>query len=381
MVGGFVLFLLSLSIAEGTYGNAINLFTKVYTGHVQINSTGYLDKPSLYNTFNDFDWIKKKLDAHGEIESYSPRVYSGALAFVGEKTTVARIIGVDPHLESKSTKILGRIKKGSFISDEPVNEVIISGTLSEILKADIGDEFVLIAHGADGSIANDIFIIKGILKGDPGSFDRTSCYMHLKKAQDFLFLHERYHEIKIILSDYKQSQKISKTLTKEISDPKVEVLPWQKVNKQFYEAMQADKRGNWIGLSIIMLICAIGVLNTVLMTVLERTREFGVLKALGTRPLQVFSLIIIETGIMAVFSIVFAVIVGSLFNHLLVAYGWDYPVAVDVGGFVLKTMYGCWEPMIFYFPALITFFSAIIVSIFPAIRAMRIIPVKAMGMH
>jgi ABC-type lipoprotein release transport system permease subunit len=381
MTGGFILLLLSLSIAEGTYGNAIDLFTTVYTGHVQINPENYLEKPSLYNTFSGFKKLSKELEVHNEIKAYSPRVYSTALSFVNKKTTVARIIGVYPKLEEKTTQISKRIKKGSFLDNEISSDVVISGTLSEILKAEIGSELVMISQAADGSIANDIFYVKGIMKNNAGSFDRASCYMHAGRAQEFLFLHGRYHEIKIVLDDYSKSREVASALKDGLDSSDLEVKSWQQVNKTFYEAMQADKRGNWIALSIIMLIVGIGVLNTVLMTVLERTREFGVLKALGTRPFQVFSLIITETLIMALFSVILGALFGTFFNYLLVVYGWDYPVPVDVGGFVLSTMHGTWKTMIFIYPLVITLSTAAIVSVFPGIRAMRILPVKAMRIH
>ena len=152
------------------------------------------------------------------------------------------------------------------------------------------------------------------------------------------------------------------------------------VESQFYSAMQADLKGNWLSIGIIALIVSIGVLNTVLMSVLERTREFGVLRSIGTNPWRIMLLIFLETTTLAILScaigFVFAVPLISWFAFI----GIQMP-PIDVGGVMAESMIGEFSLFVFLAPLIIVVSAAALVSIPPGIRAIRITPVKALGSH
>lgn len=383
MIGGYVLFSLALSIVEGTYGNVIEKFTKSYTGHVQLHKQGYFEKPTLYKTLDDYDALSARIKAIPGVKSMAPRVYASALASQNKKTSIARIIGIDPELEANTTSITSKIKTGNYFKSGPEfnNDVMIGAGLAEILNLKIGDELVLVGQGADGSISNDIFKVAAILKGDVYSHDRNYCYMNIKAAQGFLTLEKRFHEIAVILNDYNDSQDKVAVITKTLSDRSdIEVQPWQDVEKQFYNTMVFEKRGMRICLLVIVLIVAIGVLNTVLMTILERTTEYGVLRALGTRPIMIFNLIVLESSILALLSIIIGFVLSFILNYFVSIHGIDYPAPMEIGGFTLTTMYGLIYPGAFILPAVVTFITALCVSILPALRAMKILPIEAMRM-
>ncbi|MDD4975283.1 MAG: ABC transporter permease [Bacteriovorax sp.] len=383
MVGGFVLFSLALSISEGTYGTVIEKFTKSYTGHIQLHKKGYFDKPSLYKTLDDFDSINEKLKKVSGVRSWSPRVYSAALASKGKKTSIARIVGISPEQEASTTLIKEKIKAGTFLKygTDFNNDIMVGAGLAELLNLKIGDEVVLVGQGADGSVANDLFKVSAILKGDSYSVDRNYCYMNIKTAQSFLTLEKRFHEVAILLFDYNNAQSKVMELNKIFKDsPDIDILPWQVIEKQFYNTMVFEKRGIRICLLVIVFIVAIGVLNTILMTILERTTEYGVLRALGTRPIMVFNLIVLESSMLACLSIIVGFVLSFILNYWVSVHGIDYPAPMDIGGFTITTMYGLIYPGAFTTPAIVTFFTAFIVSIFPAIRAMKIVPVDAMRM-
>jgi putative ABC transport system permease protein len=381
MVGGYVLFSLSLSVSEGTYGTIIDKFTKSYTGHIQFHKKGYFDKPSLYKTLDDFDFINEKIKKVEGVKSSSPRVYSSVLASKDNKTSIARIVGIIPEKEAETTLIKEKIKKGTYLKYGPEfnNDVMIGTVLADLLKLKVGDDLVLVGQGADGSVANDVFKVSAILKGDNYSIDRNYCYMNIKSAQSFLALESRFHEVVISLFDFNKSRTKVMELNKVFKEkPEIDILPWQLIEKQFYNTMIFEKRGIRICLLVIVFIVAVGVLNTVLMTIFERTKEYGVLRALGTRPIMVFNLIVLESAILACISILVGFLLSFILNYLLSIYGIDYPAPMDIGGFTVTAMYGLIYPGAFTLPAMVTFFTAIIVSIFPAFRAMKIVPVDAM---
>jgi putative ABC transport system permease protein len=389
MVGGFVLFSLALSMSEGTYATVIQKFTQSYTGHLQIHKIGYLDKPSLYKTLTDYEAINTQLKNVPGIKSFTPRIYAGALASKDKKTAIARVVGISPEQEAKTTSLKNKIKEGNYLTEGPSatgkNNVVVGAGLADTLKLKLGDELVLVGQGADGSISNDLFIVSGILKGDNYSMDRNYCYMNIQAAQKFLSLEGEtgFHEIAVVLDDYRDAGVVAKSLSQIFSKANittVEVLPWTSVEKQFYNTMVFEKRGIRICLMVIVIIVAIGVLNTVLMTILERTTEYGVLRALGTRPLTLFWMILLESAGLALFSIFIGLIISFILNYWVSIHGIDYPNPIDIGGFTITTMYGLIYPGAFITPAIVTFCTAVFVSLFPARRAMKIIPVEAMRM-
>ncbi|GBE06615.1 ABC transporter permease YtrF precursor [bacterium BMS3Abin10] len=378
MAGGCALFALSIGMVDGGYGNLIDMFTRDHTGHIQVHKKGYLDKPSIYSTIDNPDSVGKKIQSVAHVQSWAPRVYTPALAFAGKKTTNVRVVGIDPIREARTTRIKYKVDIGRFISEAPLNEAVISDRLARLLKIDLNGEIALITQGADGSIANELFTVVGIT-GKSGETSGTStCYMHIKTAQDFLSLGGGVHEIAVVLTDQALTMKTVGLIKSALQDPSLEVDPWQVVESQFYRAMKADIKGSWYTIVIFTIIIAVGVLNTVLMIILERTREFGVLKALGTRPLQIFMLIVYETVFLAVLSIIIGTAVGMSANWWFHEYGITLANPIEYGGYFFDTITAKITLRSLVLPAMIIFGTALIVSIWPAIRAARIIPVKAM---
>jgi len=457
MVGGFVLASISIGVAEGSYDQIIDGFTRVNLGHIQIHSKGYLDQPSLYNNIPNYNKIGEILSQYDEIFAWSYRVNSGGLAFVDEKTSGVMIMGINPEMENRATLFENRISEGKNLSPTAQKEVLIGKGLAKILKASLGDSLIVVSQGADGSIANDIYIIEGIITTQNDALDRIALYMHIHDAQELLVLGSKIHEVVIVLNDIEKAIDFSNTLNQElnplnkkgleviledvnniqgfstkefassfyntyhskdltafeiddsleklqqlfssktkdsqinsrISDtlqyyierPKLEVEPWQEFAKSFYQAMQADKQGNYYVQFIIMVIVAVGVLNTVLMSVLERTREYGLLKAIGTKPRQIFLLIVTETAMLSIFSIIAGTIISFGLNQYLSQNGISLGTSFDVGGFSIDKFISQVSFIVFLIPGIIVLVSAVFVSIFPAIRASRTNPAKTMRMH
>ena len=381
MVVGFTLLSLTIGLSDGAYGNIITMFTRNRIGHIQVHRQGYLDKPSLYKTIDDLSAVGEAIQSAAGVEAWTPRVYGAGLGSVGEKSTMVQIIGVDVARETEATRFDQKVVEGSTLAETPAHEAVIGKGLAKILSATVNHEIVIVSQGADGSIANDVYKIVGIVESGDDATDRVGCYLHIEDAQELLVLEGRVHEIVVVVSNINRVDKITSAIETQLNDSTLDVAPWQEVAKSFYRAMQADRQGDAISRLVIMLIVAIGVLNTVLMSVLERTREYGVLKAVGTKPAQVFWLVICEVVIIALASICVGVILGILSNYLLSIYGITYPEEITFGGMTLKTLYAEVNIRCLAIPAITVMLSAAIVSLFPAIKAARIMPAEAMRTH
>ena len=205
MIIGFVLLSISLGLAEGGYGNIIKSFTKAQTGHIQVHQKEYLDKPGIYKNFVWNKDLEKVLRSVDEVEKVAPRLFSGALAFVDTKTTAASVKGIDVKAEADMTDIDKKVEKGSYFSledkGEPKYEAVITDSLAQALKLDVGQEIVLISQGADGSIANDKFKVIGILSKDMDSLENRTVFLPLATAQEFISIGDKVHEAAIMIKD------------------------------------------------------------------------------------------------------------------------------------------------------------------------------------
>jgi putative ABC transport system permease protein len=381
MFGGFTLSAISIGWADGTYNRIIDMFTRNRLGHIQIHAKGYLDRPSLYTWIENYQEIGDEIQHLQGVEAWAPRLYSAGLASVGEKSAGVRIIGIDPQRESVATRFEKKVVEGRSFSPGPSHEAILGKGAARTLAAKPGQQIVIVSQGADGSIANDLYDIVGIVESGDPILDQSAFYLNLKDAQDLLVLDGRVHEIAVIVKKLSQVSGVVREIRLALNNPQLDVAPWQEFARSFYVAMQADKEGNWIMLFIVVMIVAIGVLNTVLMTVLERTREYGVMRALGTRQTQVFRLVIVEVALMAVIGLVIGFGLSLLVNHQLSIHGIAMPHPFRYGGVEFTHYYSEVNARSLYIPAITVFFSAILVSIFPALRAAHIAPARALRTH
>lgn len=357
------------------------MFTRNRIGHIQVHRDGYLDKPSIYKTIDNVSAVGEAIQSTAGVEAWTPRVYGAGLGSVGEKSTGVQIIGVDVVREIQATRFDNKVIEGNTLAAIASHEAVIGKGLAKILSAKIGSEIVIFSQGADGSIANDLYKIVGIAESGDDITDRVACYLHIEDAQELFVLDGRVHEIVVIVSNINRVAKVTSAIEANLNDATLDVAPWQEVAKSFYRAMRADQQGDAITRLVIMLIVAIGVLNTVLMSVLERTREYGVLKAVGTKPGQIFWLVVCEVVIIALGSICVGALLGILVNYVLSIYGITYPEEITFGGMKLKTLYAVVNVRCLVIPAITVMLSAAIVSLFPAIKAARIMPAKAMRTH
>jgi ABC-type lipoprotein release transport system permease subunit len=284
-------------------------------------------------------------------------------------------------MENETTRFADKIIRGASFSRAPSNEAILGVGLAGVLEAECGDDIVVVSQAADGSIANERYSIVGILETGDDMNDRTAFYLHLNAAQELFALGEQIHELAITVHDLDRVGETAEKIRSAIASDELEVAPWQVFARSFYEAMKADKQGMWIMLFVIILIVAVGVLNTVLMSVLERRREYGLLRAIGTKPVQIFSLVLLEVNFLALSSIVIGAALGMTANHWLSVHGLSLPQSFSYGGMEFNTMYAEINLRSLFLPALTVLLSASVISVFPALKASRTKPARAMRIY
>ncbi len=375
MVFGYVLFSFFLSLADGAYGNIITQFINARTGEYQIHFQDYLDNPKIYKTISDVGKLQKQIEKNPNVTGTTARVKGSALSFLNKKTMGVQIVGFDVKRELQNTTLAKRLLEGSFPKGNDSPQIVIGKRVAETLKAHIGDQLALISSGADGSLANDQYEIVGVLgHKDSAGIDDQMVYIPLHVAQEFFSVWGRAHEI--VLRTKKQG--INNFTIENLEEKKLTLSPWQVVESDFYKAMLADKKGDSIARIIIMLMVALGVFNTVLMSMIERKREFGVLKAIGTKPSFLGSMIVLETMIMNCLSLCIGFIIALGLNYYFSIHGIEFEEAFEYGGFMFKEMNSVVNVNSFLLPTIVVTITSFVVSLFPAVRAAKITPVDAL---
>lgn len=378
MIGGFVLCGFTIGWTEGAYDFMINKFTRTWTGHIQIHQGNYLDRPSLYKTIDDYGEVMEKVRSAEGVEGAAPRVLTSGLGSIGEKTSGVQIVGIEPAEENSATGFNNRIEGGEPLGDSPDRSVLLGDGLAEVLEAGIGDSLIVISQAADGSMASGIYRIRGLYSSGNEANDRTSVYMHIRDAQSLFALEGRIHEILVVCGALGQVHPAAERLREKLKGRELDVAEWPEVNPVFYRSMKSDKAGAYYSYAIIVIIVAVGVLNTVLMSVMERRKEYGVMKALGTRPWQIVRMIYLEIGTIALVSS----IIGSAITLALLYYfsinGIGGFGEMSVAGITVSEYPSKIFPAAFYVPLILIFISAALVAVYPAIRAARVDPAQAM---
>lgn len=372
---------LSYSVSEGSYANIIRIMTNGYAGHFQIHREGYIDKPSFYDTIAQWQKLEAKVKEDGRVTATAPRIRSSALAFSDTKASGVQVLGIDPAREITVTTLNTQVDEGVFLEGQPGTVLLGAGT-SDSLKLGVGDSIFLISQGIEGSIANDVFTIVGIVGQDKSSPYRNSVIMDLATTQNYLSMDDQVHELAGKLDSYNHAREFSGDLESVLlalnSENKLDISPWQIVEEEFYRSMEADKAGNVFFVLIITLVVGLGVLNSVLMSTLERMQEFGLMRAMGTRPKYLFFMIVFEAFALSLTSICIGLPLAWALSYYLQTVGIDMGQSFDIAGQQLTKMYGEISQASIVDPAIVVLFTAMVVAVWPAWRAAKIIPVEAL---
>lgn len=379
MTAGTVLLVYMAGLAEGSYADMIELATGSYTGHFQVLGKGYHEKPSMFVTVNDPKQWEQKLEAHPHVTAATSRVEAPGLLSHENRTTGILLMGVNPGKEHRVASYTTSMAKGEWLPDDvsPDDDLpIVIGTgLAKRLKVGMGDELSFISQAADGSIAAELYRVHGLIDTGVDEIDAQVGFVRLQDAQELLVLGDRVHRVLALTDKATRAAKLAADFTPEDGQ---EILTWAQLMPELSRGIEVDKGGQHIFLVIVLIVIALGVTNTMMMSVLERTREFGVLLAIGTTPGMIVRTTIWEAAWMSVVGVGLGVTAGSILN-LYVGLPMDwFGGPMEVAGVVLSKM----DPVNnlrgnIVYPSLITC-AGVLASFIPARRASKLVPSTAL---
>ncbi len=367
------------SFLKGMDQYMINAATKTFLGQGQIHREGFLTTYDLNRIITDGPEILKRLEKESIVKNYTPRVISVGMITSPANVTGISLTGIDPDLEKPISSIDEVLIDGDYLNSGEQNKILIGSKLAERLETGIGDRVVLsVAQSGTGNLMQEVFRIAGIFRFNVKQMDDFMIFINIRKSQELLNLSDNIHEISINFNDIHFADNFSHPFWNGYSKNENEALSWKKIMPELVLAIEFSFLLFLIVNFILSGIIALGITNTLFMSLYERMFEFGILRAVGTRASRLVFMIICEAGVLAVLSIIIGNILGFIITNIISINGISFE-GIEYGGITFsQPIYAIYEvSQYIIFPIYLFLFSCF-VGLYPAIHAARISPKEAL---
>jgi ABC-type lipoprotein release transport system permease subunit len=281
-----------MTIQVGMYGDWIEITTGLFTGHAEVTRTDFIRDSKLEQTIPDATALMREVEATGDV-TVMPRLQGFALVSVGERSFGGLVLGVDLVKEASQFSVYDTLIDG--VLPVATDEVIIGETLARNLGAKVGDEIVVLGTAKEGGVAALALTVSGLFNSGQADFDRTFLFTHLSTVQNGFAFGDEAHSLVL---QYRSSDELRQR-TSAVADmlpAGVEARTWEAVLPDLVQGIELDRVTGNIMYGMVLLLVTFSVVNTFLMIVYERTREFGMLLALGMRPWAIVRLVQLEAA-------------------------------------------------------------------------------------
>jgi ABC-type lipoprotein release transport system permease subunit len=376
---GVIIATLMSSMQEGSYNAMIRNIVTLYSGYIQVHHKEYWANKSINYSFVPEDSLTDVIDAIPEITRSAPRVETFALASSETLTKSSYVIGINPEAENKVTELKKWIRQGNYL-EQGDSGVLLGAGLAGYLKLGIGDTLVIIGQGFHGISAAGKYPVRGIVGLPNPALDRQTIYMDLHSSQELSGLEDRITALVLMVeSPYVLPQAVQKLKT-ALRQP-YQAMTWEEMQPEVQRVINSDRQSAAVPKLILYIIIGFGIFGTVMMMILERRREMGVMIAIGMRRMKLATVLVYETIYMGIMGVV----AGFLASMPIIAYFYYNPVrmpgntgqAMTIKGFE-PYLYFSWHPRVFYEQIIIVFLIILVIASYPVYSAKRLELTKAL---
>lgn len=376
---GLGLLVVTVGLMEGAIEGAIENNIFLQTGHLQLRDESYdEDKVSM-------EWEDLLVDAQGlasqieeipEVQAASPVLWASGILGAVDETAGVRVYGIDP-LSETSTPFRDGTVKGQFLTPDDRTGVLIGERLASSLGLKVGDQVSLLVNTSGEQPDETVFTIRGLYSTGVPTYDEITIFLPLSKAQAFTRTEGRASAIFILLEDKGEAENVAGALRA----PQYEVLTWRDLNQVILQAVETSMGVMYLMYLIVLAVVAVVIANTLLMSVFERTREMGILAALGMKGRQILAMFILEASTLGLVGILFGILLGSLGVYYLATVGWHIGEMANVADVAVaygETIYAQFAPSETITLSIIAMGIILLASLYPAWLASRLEPIDAL---
>lgn len=382
--GGLALFIWSITLATGSYRQMIRTGVSTLAGTVVVQGEGYQEEQDAEIGVPEADRVAETLAGLYPDGTVVRRSFvSGLLSSPGNSVGVAAT-AIDPAVEPAVSDWHEKVIEGEYLSPDDTRGVLIGRSMAETLGVEVGDKLVMMAQGAE-EVNSRLFRVRGIFSTGSAEMDGFLALIHLDAARELLEQPGAATQVSLHLDDIERAPEARAAAAEALGGQALEVLTWDEALPELYMMIRRDRETNDVMMAFIGLIAAFGVLNTVLMSVMERIREFGVLLALGMPPKRLSRMVLLEGTLLGALGVSLGLGLGLLASWPLVVYGIDFSSLMgmeqmDMGGVAISAkIKGAIDlPRSIGYCVAGTVMTAL-ASVYPAYRASTLQPVEAMN--
>jgi len=371
------LFLIAFS--KGMTEQRISSSLKTEVSHIQIHNEGYLENNDFNLYIENIDSLSKLLETDHRVQGFSKRIVINSLASTAETGAGVKITGVNPEIETFVTDLNTKVIEGQYFNGVKRKPIVIGQKLAKKLKAKVRSKIVLQLQDTAGQTFPAAFRVVGIYKTTNTAFDEMNVFVRNTDIYNLCGLNaSNAHEISIFLNDRDEVNNLDMELERKFPD--LEINTWEEGNIMLGYLNDAMDQYMIIFILIILFALYFGIANTMLMAILERRKEIGMLMAIGMKKFKVFRMIMYETIFLSLVGAILGIILGilsvyyfgkkgldlSIWGTGLEAYGYDPIIYLSLDtGYIIQVV-------------LWVVFTGVLASLLPAWKALRLNPCEAL---
>lgn len=368
-----------LGLYKGMMKSRVRNVIDAEQGHLQIHDPRFKTDYDPKFIIRNGPAVLKTISALPQVKIASPRSITTGMLATASGSSGVQINGVIPDLEYKTSQLAAKIIEGKPFDTARKNQVIIGKKLANKMKLKAGAKLVLTLTDTAGNLVSGAFRVAAIYRSDNAPLDEKNVYVDIRDLNNLLNLHGSFHEIAILLKNDEDVISVQELLKQKF--PGYQVENWREISPETDLLVKTTSQYSYIIMVIIMVALAFGIINTMLMAVLERTREIGMMVALGTSRLRIFLLILTETILITITGTPIGILTGWLVISYFNKHGLDIS---GMGGemmssFGFGTMIYPEFPIDKLFGVLVIVSSTALIScLLPAVKALRLRPSEAL---
>ncbi len=373
---GLALLLLMAAVVAGEIRGALNLSIKLSSGNLQVRSNTY-DEHKTSLAWKDLvenpDQVAAQISTLPQVKVATPRLYASGIVAKGNESAGVRIIGIDPPSMANAPFRDGLVA-GSFLTADDREGILIGRPLADKLSLQENEQVNLLVNTSDGTIDQQVFTVRGVYStGTPG-YDQSTVFMPLAKAQAIANAENHASTIFVLLKQNEQTGAVVSAL----KSSQYEVKSYLDMNELLVQTESMASAYMILLYLIVLGITASVIVNTLIMSVFERTREIGILSAIGMKPWRVMAMFFIESSLLAVGGIVMGLVLGSLLVTYATNVGF-YIGNMGITGFLIGERIYAYLTLKDTVSLTITaFIVTLLAALYPALLAARMEPVTAL---